>query len=340
MIRRVHNPPNPWRDGEIDWLEEPPKARLEVFLDHSKSILSRNDSPDLSFRWSINPYRGCFHACAYCYARPSHQHLDFGAGTDFDRKIVVKPDAAALLEAELNRDRWKGELIAFSGNTDCYQPIESSFHLTRKCLEVCARYRNPVGVITKSPLIERDIDLLIEMVCESYCRVSVSLAFSDAATAKAIEPNVASPRRRLQTIRRLTDAGIPVGILVAPVIPGLNDNQIPEILEQAREAGARSAGMLLLRLPETVEEVFEARLRESLPLRADRVLHQLEACRGGKRHTPAFGKRMVGSGARWRAIEQLFERTVQRLGFEGHEPLPERSPFRRRSQPEQLALFA
>ncbi|MCA9522165.1 MAG: radical SAM protein, partial [Myxococcales bacterium] len=157
MIRRVHNPPNPWRNGEIDWLEEPPKARLEIYFDHSKSILARNDSPDLSFRWSVNPYRGCFHACAYCYARPSHQHLDFGAGTDFERKIVVKPDAAALLEAEFNRERWKGELIAFSGNTDCYQPLESSFFVTRKCLEVCARYRNPVGIITKSPLIERDV---------------------------------------------------------------------------------------------------------------------------------------------------------------------------------------
>ncbi|MCA9522203.1 MAG: radical SAM protein, partial [Myxococcales bacterium] len=171
-------------------------------------------------------------------------------------------------------------------------------------------------------------------------RVSVSLAFSDAATAKAIEPNVASPRRRLQTIKRLADAGIPVGVMLAPVIPGLNDNQIPEILERAREAGARSASMILLRLPEAVDAVFESRLRETLPLRADRVLHQLEACRGGKRHTPSFGKRMTGSGARWRAIEQLFEKSVERLGFEGHEPMPEPSPFRRASQPRQLALFA
>src|SRR5215469_9975366 len=196
-LRPVSNPPNPWLSSSVEYLDEIPDARLEVYEDHSRSILAKNDSPDLGFTWSVNPYRGCFHACAYCYARPTHEYLSFGAGTDFERRIVVKPEAPALLREAFDRPSWKGELVVFSGVTDCYQPLEASYALTRGCLEVCAAYKNPAGIITKSPLIERDIDVLTDLARVARLTVTVSVPFGDPVQARAIEPFVATPERRL-----------------------------------------------------------------------------------------------------------------------------------------------
>src|SRR5215470_18078873 len=202
-LRPVSNPPNPWLSTEVEYLDEIPDAKLEVYEDHTREILSSNDSPDVGFTWSVNPYRGCFHACAYCYARPSHEYLSFGAGTDFDRKILVKLRAPELLRAALAKKSWKKEPIAFSGVTDCYQPLEASYKLTRGCLEACAEYRNPVGIITKSPLIERDIDVLQALARAASVHVTVSVPFWDADRARAIEPYVATPQRRLRVVETL-----------------------------------------------------------------------------------------------------------------------------------------
>jgi DNA repair photolyase len=329
----VSNPPNPWHATSVDWVGEPPGTALEVFEDRSRSILAKNESPDVPFTYSINPYRGCYHGCAYCYARPTHQYLDFGAGTDFERKLVTKPAAAALLREAFQKKSWTGEMIAFSGNTDCYQPLEASLHLTRACLEVCLEHRNPVGVITKSTLIERDVDLLVALAREAHCTITISLPFWDAEVARAIEPYVPSPKRRLAVIEALAAAGLWVGVNVAPIIPGLNDHDAPTILAEARRAGARSYGVTMLRLPGPVEQVFEERLRALLPLKAERVLHQIEACRGGRRSDPRFGARMSGSGARWEVIERMIEAHAARLGFERPPRPPSPSTFRRPTPP-------
>lgn len=312
----VANPPNPWAHAHVDYTDaEPPDAGLEVFEDHSRSILAKNDSPDVGFTWSVNPYRGCTHACAYCYARPSHEYLSFGAGTDFDRKIVVKPHAPELLREALARPRWSREVIVFSGVTDCYQPLEASYQLTRRCLEVCAESRNPVGVITKAPLVERDIDVLAAIARVASARVAVSIPFWDPAKARAIEPYVATPHRRLRTIERLAAAGLDVCVNVAPVIPGLNDEDMPLVMRAARDAGARRAALVLLRLPGSVREVFESRLRATLPLRAERVLHRIRETRGGRLYDARFGSRGRGEGPLAAVIEALFLTTARQLGL-------------------------
>src|SRR5499427_2466061 len=196
----ISNPPNPWATTEVQYLEAPPQVKLEVFEDHTRTILAKNDSPDVGFTWSVNPYRGCFHACAYCYARPSHEYLSLGAGTDFDRKIVVKLRAPELLRAAFAKKTWRRETVVFSGVTDCYQPLEASYRLTRGCLEVCAEYGNPAGIITKSPLIERDIDVLLELQRSARVSIGVSVPIWDRANAHALEPFVATPQRRIKTI--------------------------------------------------------------------------------------------------------------------------------------------
>ena len=315
-LRPIANPPNPWRTSEVEYLEgEPPDARLEVYEDHTREILASNDSPDVGFNWSVNPYRGCFHGCAYCFARPSHEYLGLGAGTDFDRKITVKPAAPALLRTAFERRSWQGELIVFSGVTDCYQPLEASYRLTRGCLEVCAEYRNPVGIITKAPLIERDLDLLVELNARARVFVSISIPLWNRDHAHALEPYVATPQRRMKTIERLAAAGLDVGVNVAPMIPGLGDSDIPEILTAARDAGARRAGFVFLRLPGSVAKVFEERLREKLPLRADRVLNRVREARGGKLYDARFGIRGQGEGNYAEAARALFDSTARRLGL-------------------------
>src|SRR5581483_2606364 len=243
---------------EVEYLEEPPpELKLEVYEDHSRQILATNDSPDVGFTWSVNPYRGCGHACAYCYARPTHEYLSFGAGTDFDTKIVAKLRAPELLRAAFDRPSWKGEGLMFSGVTDCFQPVEASLKLTRGCLEVCAEYKNPVWIVTKAPLIERDVDVLQQLNRDASVSVAISVPIWDQDLARAIEPGVATPRRRVQAIETLAKAGIPVGVMVAPIIPAVSDEGMGEVLEAARNAGARFAGYVLLRLPGSVKDVFE-----------------------------------------------------------------------------------
>lgn len=338
-LRVVSNPPNPWHASSVDWLGEPPLVEPEVRIDASKSILSENDSPDIPFRWSVNPYRGCAHGCSYCYARPGHHYLDLGAGTDWERKLVVKPDAPALLRTAFDAPRWRGELVVFSGVTDCYQPLEAAWRLTRQCLEVCREYRNPVSIITKGALIERDADLLAELGREGWCTVSVSIPFFDEDRARAIEPWVPTPARRFRVVEALARAGVPVGVNVAPVIPGLSDSDLPLVLAAARDAGARFASTILLRLPGPVREVFVERLHAALPERAAKVVHQIEQCRGGGMSDSRFGARMRGTGERWRVIEALFETTRRRLGYEEWPKVPDPSPFRRPGQAEQLRLL-
>ncbi|MBX3209843.1 MAG: PA0069 family radical SAM protein [Labilithrix sp.] len=312
----VSNPPNRFVSTTLDYDDgEAPDAEVTVYEDQSKSVLSSNDSPDVGFRWSVNPYRGCRHACAYCYARPSHEYLSFGAGTDFERKIVIKPRAPELLRESFEKRSWKGELVVFSGITDCYQPLESKLRLTRGCLEVCAEYKNPVGIITKSPVIERDVDVLAELARVASVRVSVSVPFWDADVAKAMEPTVTTPERRMKIVETLAKANIPVGVSVSPIVPGLNDDHLGDVLERARDAGARHAFYVLLRLPGAVKDVFETTLREKLPLRAEKVLRRLREAYDGKLYDASYGARGRGQGAYADAIRMLFERTAKRCGM-------------------------
>ncbi len=477
--RPSDNPPIRFRDVTItyDDGDGPPPAAITLLEDQSRSILSHNDSDDLDFRWSLNAYRGCLHACAYCtsgetdvllangankqiadmvagdqivgtafdgtthryvattvleqwstrkpafelsladgtrlvasadhrflseagwlhvadaardrnllgldlradrertigraivgvrslgdqplfdittgtgdfiangvishncYARPTHEYLDMGAGTDFDTKIVFKPKAAELLRETFEKPSWKGELIMFSGVTDCYQAVEKDLGLTRACLEVCLEYRNPVSIITKSALVERDVDLIAELAREAGASLSVSLAWTDAELARTIEPWAASPQRRLKVIETFAKAGVPVGIMMAPIIPGLNDSQMVKLLELAKDAGAQWAGWTLLRLSGAVKEVFEDRLRVSLPLVADRVMHRIRETRGGKLYDATYGVRGRGVGVYAETIKTMFDTTVKRLGLNNREWPDTPSRFRRPPKGGQLSLF-
>lgn len=318
--RPTENPHNRFHQQVVDYDdgEAPPPSQVTIIEDRSRSILAHNDSPDVGFSWSVNPYRGCQHACAYCYARPSHEYLDLGAGTDFDTKIVVKRDAAALLREAFDKPSWRGELVMFSGVTDCYQPVERDLQLTRQCLEVCLAYKNPVSVISKSALVERDLDLFRALHEQARFGISVSLAFSDNATARAIEPWTPSPDRRFKLIETLAKAGIPVGVMCAPIIPGINDSQMVSVLERAAAAGAQWAGWVLLRLPGAVKEVFEDRVRGAMPLAADKILHRIRETRGGdKLYDARFGTRGRGEGPYAQAIQTMFDATIRRLQL-GH----------------------
>lgn len=339
MARLVANPPNPWHSTHVEYLEDPPKAMLEVFEENAKSIIAENDSPDVGFRFSVNPYRGCVHGCAYCYARPRHQMLGFGAGTDFERKIVVKVNAPELLERAFQRPSWRGELIAFSGDTDCYQPLEASYELTRRCLEVCAMYRNPVAVITKSQVIRRDVELLARLSREARANVTISIPFADEATARKMEPWASSPEKRFAAMRELAGAGVRTGIALAPVVPGLNDADIPELLERAKDAGAQYAFLILLRLPNEVLPVFQERVRDAFsPELVAKIEHAVQEMRGGRMYDGRYGLRQVGRGDRWRTIEALFELSCRRLGLNVEEMEPrEATTFRRPSR--QMDLF-
>ncbi|HTE56857.1 MAG TPA: PA0069 family radical SAM protein [Kofleriaceae bacterium] len=316
--RDVHNPPNRFHSQVVtyDDGEGPPPVQVTLLDDHSRSILSENDSPDLGFRWSVNPYRGCMHACAYCYARPTHEYLDLGAGTDFDTKIIVKREAPALLRAAFDRPSWKGEHLMFSGVTDCYQPVEKELELTRRLLEVCLEYRNPVSVISKSALVERDLELFLALAQEARFHLSVSLAFTDNDMARAIEPWAPSPDRRFKIIETMARAGVPVGVMCAPMIPGMNDSQLVGLLERAAAAGATTAGWALLRLPGAVKQVFEERVRGAMPLAADRILHRIRETRGGEKlNDSRFHVRGRGQGPYAELIASMFATTTGRLGL-------------------------
>jgi DNA repair photolyase len=312
----VENPPNPWHSTHVEWIGEPPEAALEVFEETAtRSIITHNNSPDVGFDYSVNVYRGCTHACTYCFSRPTHEYLGFGAGTDFERKLVVKVRAAELLRAELMRPAWRGDVLVFSFTSDPYVPLEAHYKLTRKCFEVCLEFRNPVSVITKSALIRRDVELLVELNRVAGCEVFFTIPFDDADIARALEPFAPAPVHRFAAMRLLADAGVPVGLGISPVIPTLNDPDIPKLLKRAHAAGARKAFMGLLRLPGSVAPYFEQRLRERLPTKADRVMNRLRELRGGKLNNSEFGKRMRGEGLYWRMIEQSFRLHCQRLGF-------------------------
>jgi DNA repair photolyase len=340
-MRFVENPPNPWLTHSIDWIGEPPAAKIEVFEEtETRSIISSNDSPDVAFDHSVNCYRGCVHGCTYCFSRPTHEYLGYGAGTDFERKIVVKVRAPELLRNELMKPSWKGEEIVFSFTSDPYIPLEANYKLTRRCLEVCADFRNPVGIVTKSALIRRDVDVLQQLSTEASVGVFFSIPFADNEIARAVEPFAPSPKARFAAMKTLAEAGITVGIGIAPTIPGLSSD-IPELLQRAKDCGATKAFINMLRLPGSVAPYFEQRLREKLPTKAVRVLNRIRDARGGKLNSSVFGERMRGKGQYWSAQEKLFEVYSKRLGFNerrvGSEAHDRSNTFRRPSA--QGALF-
>jgi len=314
-LKRIWNPPNPYLSEHCELLEEAPVAELEVWEDSSRSILSENESPDVGFRWSVNPYRGCFHACAYCYARRTHEYLGLGAGTDFERKILVKPRAPELLEEAFRRRGWRGEVVAFSGVTDCYQPLEAAWKLTRGCLEVCERHANPVIVVTKSQLVRRDADLLKRVADRAWASVAISIPFRSEDVTRRLEPGAPTVKRRFETMEALAAAGVPVGISVAPIIPGLNDADIPALLQEAKRRGATSAFRVLLRLPGSVRPVFLRRLSETMPLRAARIESRIRDVRGGRLNDSRLGLRGRGQGRYWDAIDRVWSVWTRRLGF-------------------------
>ena len=317
-MRYVENPPNPWLTHSVEWIGEPPAARIEVFEEtETRSIISSNDSPDVAFDHSINCYRGCLHGCTYCFSRPTHEYLGYGAGTDFERKIIAKVRAPELLRKELMKPSWKGDEIVFSFTSDPYIPLEANYKLTRRCLEVCAEFRNPVGIVTKSALIRRDVDVLQRLKQDASVGVFFSIPFADYDIARAVEPFAPSPNARFEAMKTLADAGIEVGIGIAPTIPGLSTD-IPGLLQRAKDCGATKAFINMLRLPGSVAPYFEQRLREKLPTKADRVLNRIRDARGGKLNSSVFGERMRGQGQYWEAQHKLFEVYSKRLGFNEH----------------------
>lgn len=317
-LHRVSNPQNPFISESREWLEEIPETRVEVYEERAKSILSENDSPDIPFRWSVNPYRGCQHGCAYCYARPTHEYLGFGAGSDFETRIVAKVNAPALLEKAFSKRGWLGESVTFSGVTDCYQPAEATYGLTRGCLEVCLRYGNPVGIVTRGRMVLRDAALLAELSRVAEAKVFMSIPFAKDEDARAIEPFAPPPSKRFETLRALCDAGVRVGVMVAPIIPGLNDMQIADVLRLSAEAGAQTAAYIPLRLPKNVAPVFFERLQAAMPHRAQRVASLLGEMRGGRISEARFGHRMRGQGPHWKSAQSLFEIACKRYGLETH----------------------
>ncbi len=299
----------------IDDDDDRPPRETELFRDTSKSILSYNDSPDVRMAVYLNPYRGCEHGCIYCYARPYHEYLGLSAGMDFESRIFVKENAAALLRKELTAKSWTVQGIGFSGVTDPYQPVERKLRLTRACLGVMAEFRNPVGIVTKSHTVTRDIDLLKELAEHRAAQVMLSITTLDDDIAGVMEPRASRPHRRLAAVRALAAAGIPVGVMVAPIIPGLTDHEVPAILKAAAEAGATTAGRIVVRLPHGVKDLFADWLEAHFPDRKDKVLNRIRAMRDGKLNDPNFGSRMSGEGPFAESIHQMFELHRRRLGL-------------------------
>jgi DNA repair photolyase len=310
-----------------------------VFLkDGTRSIINTNDSPDVGFDASINPYRGCEHGCVYCFARPNHEYLGFSAGLDFETKILVKENAPQLLRRELESTRWEPQVIAISGVTDPYQPIERRLQLTRRCLEVLVEFRNPVVIITKNELVVRDIDLLRQLTVWNAILVFVSVTTLDSELARELEPRASQPGRRLAAIETLAGEGIPVGTLVAPVIPGLTDHEMPGILSEAAKAGAVAAGYVPLRLPFGVAPLFEEWLTLHRPLQKEKILNRVRDIRGGRLNDPNFRSRMHGEGAYADHLSELFEISCRKAGLNSKRPVLTANAFRRPGSP-QLRLF-
>jgi DNA repair photolyase len=339
----AHDPPNRFETLHVDregWTdEEDPRPRTRFYLDHTRDPISTNDSPDVPLDAGINPYRGCEHGCVYCYARPTHEYLGFSAGLDFETNIIVKHAAPELLRERLASSRWRPRPLMLSGNTDPYQPAERRLRITRGVLEVLAEFRNPVAVITKNHLVTRDLDLLGELAAHGAAHVTLSVTTLRNELQRVMEPRTSIPRRRLDAIRALSQAGIPVGVNVAPVIPGLTDGEIPAILEAAAEAGASTASYILVRLPFVVKELFETWLIQHFPERRNKVLGHLRALHGGQLYDARWGRRKSGEGPYAEHVSRLFEVTRRKVGLDGHGKELSTAAFRRPAAPGQTDLF-
>lgn len=340
------NPDNRFAVHARDWLDDgwgnlddtPPPLRTELSIDSSRSIISYNDSPDVPFDRSINPYRGCEHGCVYCFARPTHAYLGLSPGLDFESRLSYKPDAAAQLRAELGRSAYRCAPIALGINTDAYQPVERHLGITRDIIEVLGEFRHPFSIITKSALIERDIDLLSALAAQNLAHVAVSITTLDRSLARTLEPRAAAPERRLKIIRRLHAAGIPVSVLIAPLIPVLTDHELEKVMTAVREAGALDVGYVLLRLPLEVADLFEQWLQHHQPLKAAHVMNRLRDCRDGKLYDNRFGHRMRGGGEYAELLRRRFHLAYEKLGF-NDTPRLDCEQFRVPGRAQQLGLF-
>ncbi len=325
--------------------EAPAPRETTITEERARSIISRNASPDVPFTQSINPYRGCEHGCIYCYARPSHSYLELSPGLDFETRLFAKVNAVELLRAELSARGYVASPIALGANTDCYQPAERKYRLTRGILEVLAECSHPVTLVTKSALVERDLDLLAPMAAKNLAKVYVSIGSLDRALARRLEPRAASPQRRLDVLRALSAAGVPCGVMVAPVVPALSDKSVEEVLAAARDAGAESAAYIVMRLPNELKELFREWLATHYPLRAEHVMSIVNQLRGGRDNDPRFGERMSGTGLFANLLAQRFSIACRRLGLDGRdsggrEPPPlDSSRFNPPSAAGQMRLF-
>jgi DNA repair photolyase len=328
--------------GDVDLVQvdhddnERPRRQTQFFRDGTKTIISRNNSPDVGFETSLNPYRGCEHGCIYCYARPTHEYLGFSAGLDFESKIMVKTEAADLLRAELESPGWEPQVLVMSGVTDPYQPIERKLRITRGCLEVLAKVRNPVAIITKNRLVTRDVDLLRKLADHNAAAVNISVTSLDPKLQCVLEPRTSSPEARLDAIRQVRAAGVPIGVMVAPIIPGLTDHEVPKILEACAKAGAQFAGYTIVRLPWAVAPLFEHWLEEHFPDRKEKVLGRIRHLRGNRLNNSQWHTRMTGEGIFGDQIASLFEVGCRRAGI-GKRPKLSTAAFRRLV--DQMELF-
>lgn len=328
-FERLHYESEAGEDVGLEPEELGPDLDVRYLRDPARSIVATNDSPDLGFDASVNPYRGCLHACAYCYARPTHEYLGFSAGLDFETRILVKEDAPALLRKALSARSWRPRVVALSGVTDAYQPVERRLGLTRRCLEVLRDFRNPVAIVTKSRLVARDADLLGELARHDAAAVSISITTLDPELQRRMEPRAPRPALRLAAIEALARAGVPVGVLVAPVVPGLTDHELPAILRGAGEAGAGHAGYVVLRLPHGVKELVDEWLVRHFPERREKVMNRVRALRDGRLYDPRFGTRQRGEGLFAEQIAQLFEMGRRRAGIPDAHPVLSAAHFRR-----------
>lgn len=342
----LENPPNRFEklhlEPDAEWNPDDDSShgpRTQFFVDHSQTVIAHNDSPDIGFTSSLNPYRGCEHGCIYCYARPTHEYLGFSSGLDFESKIMVKLNAPELLRQELMSPKWKPEVIVMSGVTDCYQPVEGKLKLTRKCLEVLLEFRNPVAIITKNALIARDADVLSELAKHQCASVCLSVTTLDNDLRRVMEPRTSPPQARLNAIRELAEANIPVSVNVAPIIPGLTDHELPAILKAAHDAGATSAGFTVVRLPYANASLFEKWLETHFPDRKEKVLNRIRAMRGGKLYHSQWGTRMRGEGIFAEQIEAMFDVARRKAGFKDERNYALSTASFRRPDGPQLTLF-
>jgi DNA repair photolyase len=326
-------------DDGWETIEDLPPFKTDVRVERPRTIITRNTSPDISFDRSINPYRGCEHGCVYCFARPTHAYMGLSPGLDFESKLFAKPDAARLLERELSRPGYVPRTIAIGTNTDPYQPIEKKWRIMREILEVLEAFGHPVGIVTKSALIMRDIDILSRMAERGLAKVALSVTTLDRKIARTMEPRAATPPRRLEAMRALNEAGIPVSVMIGPVIPGLNDSEIERILESAHAAGAREAGYIILRLPLEVSPIFKEWLLRHYPDRYRHVMSLIRSMRGGKDYDSEWGRRMKGTGPYAWQIGRRFEIAAKRLGLNTERRRLRTDLFRAKAKEEQLVLL-